>query len=169
MFISRAKLILCCVCLIGGSFAGARHWGDFNCAQLSAESLSITTTIRLSCADNKASRSDQVCDASFRPTSLQARRLHHNYGKLRHCHILFPFRVIVQDPDDDNDDDDDTDLLVAPPVRRHRADPRHQVMETLFAGGRSGVLELAQASELPWDEIWPQTISLMSLQVRLQI
>ncbi len=77
---------------------------------------------------------------------------------------------MAQDTDDDDDDDDDSDLLVPPFVRRHRTvDPRQQSLESMLAGGQSAVLTVAQASDLPWHEIRPDTLSLMSLQVRLQI
>jgi hypothetical protein len=97
--------------------------------------------------------------------------VHHlEYGKFRLSHARPPFDAIAEDSDDDDDDDDDSDLLVPPFVRRHRtADPRHESMESLLAGGQSTVIALAQASTLPPHEIRPGTIFLESLHVRLQI
>jgi hypothetical protein len=76
---------------------------------------------------------------------------------------------MAEDSDDD-DDDDDSDLLIPPVVRRHRTvDPRHKAVDSTLASGQAAVLAVTQASERPGHEVWPETISLMVLQVRLQI
>ena len=169
MFTSRARLIFYCVCLFG-SIGGARLLACGNFDQSSAESSLITAVSRTSYAHTKASRRHRVDGADLMCARLRPSRLHHlEYGRFRHHNVSPLFGPIAQDSDDD-DDDDDSDLLVPPFVRRHRSvDPRQQSLESMLAGGQSADIARAQAGAPQWHAIGPHTISLESLQIRLQI
>jgi hypothetical protein len=169
MFISRARLILYCVCLFG-SIGSVRLLESGRVAQLLAESSLVGAVDTTSYAQNKTSRCHRVDGTDVLRARLRPSRLHHSeYGRFRYHHVSPLFDPMAQDSDDD-DDDDDSDLLVPPFVRRNRTvDPRQQSTEAMLAGGQSVMIAQDQASAPQWHAIDPDAISLESLQVRLQI
>ena len=175
MVVGRIKSIVFYVCVASAASSPRTPFGK-------CQLLPVNGRNTVTCSDDGDSDSDAVecrlqdilkkarlCDRGTPLGRLRAARVHRvQYGKFRPSHARLPLDPLADD--DDDDDDDDSDLLVPPYFRRNpTVDPPQQATDSMLAGGQAAVLALVRASACPWRATRPDTHSLTSLHIRLQI